>query len=197
MWDARVETGEGGSVHRVRILYDGNPLPYAETLRCWQSDDVFRAFFNRALADAPFPAYLWETPPITSDGSNRPFEFVLVDEPGLAGLVPDPWAFASHFDATSSDKGVAVFENLGGDALLIAPTPQAPDESYPHLAAFVRSAPERQQHAFWQTVGSTLADRLGRHPLWLSTNGLGVAWLHARLDSRPKYYTFEPYLKND
>ncbi len=32
------------------------------------------------------------------------------------------------------------------------------------------------------------------HPLELL--GVGVAWLHARLDSRPKYYTFEPYLKN-
>jgi len=28
---------------------------------------------------------------------------------------------------------------------------------------------------------------------WLSTSGLGVGWLHVRLDSRPKYYTYEPY----
>ncbi len=27
----------------------------------------------------------------------------------------------------------------------------------------------------------------------VSTNGLGVAWLHVRLDTRPKYYTFQPY----
>ncbi len=197
MWDARVETIEGGRVRRVRVLCDGKPLSYAETLWCWQSDDAFRAFFIRTLADAPYQAYLWETPPVSTEGPNRPFEFVLVDEPRLAGSAPDPRAFASHFDATSSGESVAVFANLGGDALLVAPTPQASDKSYSHLAAFARSAPEKQQHAFWRTVGSTLADRLGRHPLWLSTNGLGVAWLHARLDSRPKYYTFEPYLKND
>ena len=32
-----------------------------------------------------------------------------------------------------------------------------------------------------------------QRPLWLSTNGLGVAWLHARIDARPKYYSHRPY----
>jgi len=197
MWDARVDIVDGGCACRVRVLRDGTPLSYAGTLGCWQSDEAFRAFFNRTLADAPYQAYLWETPPITRKNSNQPFEFVIVDSPRLAGSAPDPQAFASHFAAAPPGDGVAVFPNLGGDALLIAPTPRAPDKSYPHLAAFVRSAPDEQQHAFWRSVGSTLADRLGRHPIWLSTNGLGVAWLHARLDSHPKYYTFEPYLKTD
>ena len=31
--------------------------------------------------------------------------------------------------------------------------------------------------------------------VWLSTNGLSTAWLHVRLDSRPKYYHFMPYRK--
>ena len=181
----------------MTVLCDGNPLSYAGTLGCWQSDKAFRAFFNRILADAPYQAYLWETPPVTKENSNRPFEFVLVDSPRLAGSEPDPRAFANQFVATRPGEGVAVFSNLGGDALLVAPTPQAPDKSYPHLAAFVRSAPNDQQHAFWRSVGSILADCIGRHPIWLSTNGLGVAWLHARLDSRPKYYTFAPYLTVD
>jgi hypothetical protein len=30
-------------------------------------------------------------------------------------------------------------------------------------------------------------------PLWVSTSGLAVPWLHLRLDARPKYYGFEPY----
>jgi hypothetical protein len=28
---------------------------------------------------------------------------------------------------------------------------------------------------------------------WLSTSGLGVSWLHMRLDSTPKYYNWQPY----
>jgi hypothetical protein len=42
-------------------------------------------------------------------------------------------------------------------------------------------------------VGDAVARRLSSAPLWLSTSGLGVAWLHVRLDERPKYYTHAPY----
>ncbi len=195
MWDARIDTLGGGRVRQVRILCDGKPVSYAEIIERWQSDGVFRAFFIGILADAPYGAYLWETPPITRLTSTRAFEFVLVDSPDLARPIPDPEAFASHFEATDTGVEVAVFSNLGGDALLVAPTPQAPLSAYPHLAAFARTAPAKQQHTFWRTVGSKVADRLVDRSLWLSTCGLGVAWLHARLDSRPKYYTFEPYIK--
>ena len=196
MWDAQIDTMDGGRVRQVRTLCDGKPVSYAEIIEWWQSDRVFRAFFIGILADTPYGAYLWETPSITRLTSTRAFEFVLVDSPALARLIPEPEAFVSHFEATETGAEVAVFPNLGGDAFLVAPTPQAPLIAYTHLAAFARTAPAEQQHAFWCTVGSTVADRHADRPLWLSTNGLGVAWLHARLDSRPKYYTFEPYLKS-
>lgn len=35
--------------------------------------------------------------------------------------------------------------------------------------------------------------RVGTRPVWLSTAGAGVAWLHVRLDDRPKYYSYRPY----
>jgi hypothetical protein len=193
MWEAEVEPLEGGRARRVRVLRDGAPLSHAGTLRAWRSDGAFRAVFTGTLADAPYRAYLWETPPITARTSGRPFECVLFDSPGLAGAAPDPRTFAAHFAATDPGQEIAVFPNLGGDALLVAPVPRGPDAAYPHLAAFVRSAPEDQRHAFWQVLGTTVAQRLGDRPLWLSTNGLGVAWLHARLDTRPKYYGFAPY----
>jgi hypothetical protein len=61
------------------------------------------------------------------------------------------------------------------------------------LAAFVRHAPQRQRQALWQTVGEAMARRIGHQPVWLSTAGAGVAWLHVRLDNRPKYYSHGPY----
>ena len=33
----------------------------------------------------------------------------------------------------------------------------------------------------------------GAMPTWLSTAGMGVSWLHVRLDSQPKYYGFAAY----
>ena len=90
-------------------------------------------------------------------------------------------------------EGVATFWNLGRDALLVAPAPIADASVYSSLAAFVRGAPEEQQHALWQRVADAAREQLGEDPLWISTSGLGVYWLHVRLDSRPKYYTHGAY----
>ncbi len=35
--------------------------------------------------------------------------------------------------------------------------------------------------------------RLNSKPVWLSTAGAGVSWLHVRLDDKPKYYGHAPY----
>ena len=115
-----------------------------------------------------------------------------MDSPGLAAT-PDPISFATQFAAKKSAESVVVFPNLGNDALLVVPCPIAPAGAYGHLAAFVRKAPELQRHALWRAVGEALTERLGREPIWLSTAGAGVAWLHVRLDARPKYYGYPPY----
>jgi hypothetical protein len=196
-WDARIETMQSGRVRQVKILCDGAQVSYAEVMDRWQCDGDFRDFFVGLLAEAPYDAYLWETPPITRVTSTRTFEFVFVESPDLARLSPDPAAFAQHFEAADIEIGVVSFWNLGGDARLVVPSPRGSLTTYPHLGAFARAAPASQQHAFWSAVGANVADSLSDRPLWLSTNGLGVAWLHVRLDTRPKYYTFQPYRTPD
>jgi hypothetical protein len=191
MWESQIADLDRGRLRLVKILHAGRVASYADVLERWQSDEVFRSFFIRLLAEAPQDAYLWETPPITKATARRGFEFALVDSPDLARLTPNPHSFAPHFEA--ADAEVVEFANLGGDAFLVAPTPRAAPHTYAHLAAFARGAPAEQQHAFWRTVGARVAGRLSDRPLWLSTCGLGVAWLHARLDSWPKYYTYQPY----
>jgi hypothetical protein len=76
---------------------------------------------------------------------------------------------------------------------MVVPCPVAGASAYGHLAAFVRLAPEAQQHALWRSVGEAMARRIGVKPVWLSTAGAGVPWRHVRLGDRPKYYSFEPY----
>jgi hypothetical protein len=82
---------------------------------------------------------------------------------------------------------------LSGDAILIVPCPKADPVCYGHLGAFVRLAPEPQQQAFWERVGIASQRRLNQAPVWLNTAGAGVAWLHVRLDDRPKYYRHAPF----
>jgi hypothetical protein len=188
-WTSRSEPMAEGRILKVAIDLDSSPVPYAEVLRRWQQDADFRSWFVALLADSPFAAFRWETPPITTATANQPFEFVLLDSPGLA-TKPDAAAFAEHF-RTAGD--VVEFANLGKDAVLVVPCPNGPLSAYGHLAAFVREASESQRHSLWELVGAAMQRRLDRKPVWLSTAGAGVSWLHVRLDDRPKYYGYRPY----
>ena len=182
-----------GRVLRFRLLRDGRPLSWSDVVDRWQNDQSFRCYFVSVLADAPFPAYFWETPPVTSATFNREFAFVLVDSPQLAGVPTDQQAFANRFASTHPGASVIEFSNLGGDATLVVPCPRGPQAAYSQISAFTRLAPDDQQHQLWTLVGVTLERKLGTQPVWLSTSGLGVHWIHIRFDSEPKYYTHEPY----
>ncbi|MHC4217594.1 MAG: DUF6940 family protein [Planctomycetota bacterium] len=182
-----------GRTRRVVILRDNRPLPYADVLDFWKGNEAFRVYFIDLLADVPFRAYTWETPPITETTVSRAFEFVQVDYPHLDDVPPDPSAFESYFGSAAASEWIVAFPNLGHDAYLVAPCPRAPDTTYPHLAAFTKAAPEAQQHALWHGVAEAVEQRLHGQPIWLSTAGGGVSWLHVRLDSHPKYYRFDPY----
>ena len=188
-----IEVLDNARTLRVCLLHGGAPLSWADVVELWQNDAAFREFYISILADAPFQAYFWETPPITSTTINRDFEFVLVDSDHLADVEADQHAFASHFLSAESAQTVLEFPNLGGDATLVVPSPQGPATAYSDIRSFAKLAPEAQQHQLWRRVGGAIIRHLGSEPVWVSTSGLGVYWLHIRIDTRPKYYTFDPY----
>jgi hypothetical protein len=169
---------------------DESVLTFQALCASWRSDAAFRRFWVAGLRDAPFDAYAWECPPVTAGSVAREFECVFVSSPMLARTEPDPQAFAEHF---RPGRSVVTFANLGGDAVLVAPCPGAPGSDFSHLASFSATATSAQQDALWQAVGRAMEMRIGAKPVWVSTAGLGVAWLHVRLDDRPKYYRHMPY----
>jgi hypothetical protein len=189
MWTTRSERLANPVGTRFTLDRAGRPATWVEVLEGWRSDALFRTQFTTILAESPYTAFRWETPAVTSRTLTRSFEFVLLDSPGLA-RAPDREAFAEHF---RSDADVVTFANLRGDATLVVPTPQGAPEYYGHLAAFLRSAPDSQHQALWIAVAEAMTRRISEKPVWLSTAGAGVSWLHVRLDDRPKYYGFQPY----
>lgn len=171
----------------------GNPLSFGRVIELWRDEDSFRRFFASMLAQAPFDAFFWETPPLTRETMSRPFEFVLTESGSLARSRPDASSFESQF-AAQPDEMVVSFSNIGGDAILVVPAPIAGARGYTHLARFLRDAPGPQVSALWQHVGAAMSERISDASVWLSTAGMGVPWLHLRLDSRPKYYRYRPYM---
>lgn len=192
MWQTNTESESNGRIIKIAIDESGSRLRFSDvlTLLCDSAD--FRHYFTEQLSSVPFNAFRWETPPVTTTSIDRKFECVLIDSPGLLKM-PDVAAFSNYFKSHTVDDGVAVFPNLGNDAIMVVPCPVATDSAYGHIGAFLRNAPEHQRHSLWQTVGKVMASCLSAKPVWLNTAGAGVAWLHIRLDSRPKYYNYLPY----
>jgi len=193
MYRTEIKRLDEGRVLHFRLLFNDRPLSWSDVMARWRNDRSFRCFFNSLLVDAPYPAYFWETPPVTSATLDREFEFVLVDSPQLNGVRTNQLAFANHFASIEPGKSVIEFSNLGGDATLVVPCPCGLLPAYSQIGVFARQAPEDQQDKLWQLVGAALERRLGTQPVWVSTSGLGIYWLHIRLDSTPKYYTYDPY----
>ncbi|QDT71667.1 hypothetical protein I41_08270 [Lacipirellula limnantheis] len=191
MWTTRSEKLTNARGFRFAMNLDSRPATFSDVIHGLQTDAAFRTLFNGLLADAPFSAFRWEAPAVTTAALSKPFEFVILDSPGLVRR-PEPNAFAEHFNDTGHE--IAVFTNLSKDAILIVPYPIAEDSAYGHLAAFVRFAPESQRQSLWREVGANLGHRVGVNSVWVSTAGAGVSWLHVRLDDRPKYYGFKPYM---
>lgn len=191
MWTLHQEIIESKRIKLFSLFSQNKQLTYSQVIQLWQSDRNFCRFFSSTLAESDFPAYFWETPPITVDTVGQPFEFVLVNYPRLQEVSPNPNPFQRYF--ANADSSVVTFDNLGRDATLVAPCPLAEPSAYTQIANFSRTAPLSQQIALWQAVGKAIANKLDHSPLWISTSGLGVYWLHIRLDSVPKYYSYLPY----
>jgi hypothetical protein len=144
----------------------------------------------------------------------------LVNADDLADFakLADTQAFSNHLDECDADA--CVFSNLDKSSILIAPKnilehdvgdydndDKSEEENevdignydttvYGHLANFLRGAPTEQITEIWRMAALAFSKRLEEKSpktVWFSTSGSGVAWLHFRLDSQPKYYQYQKF----
>jgi hypothetical protein len=193
MYHFEAKTSVSEKVVKYQIKEDEQILTYSEVIQKWKSEADFRVFYTELLANSSFQAFFWEHPPLTLANQNQNYEFILYDAPTFLRVSADEVSFENYFSQATDYEGVVSFMNLGKNALLVVPCPLSDLENYTHLANFVRQAPLSQQHSLWQALAQALENQLNTNPIWLSTAGLGVYWLHIRLDKIPKYYHFKPY----
>jgi hypothetical protein len=165
-------------------------MSHRQFLSQLSENDSFADWYNQLLTDCPFDAFLWENKPVTLQNIDETYECTIVKSSQLSRVSPDSTTFDAYF---SPDSDTVTFPNLGGDAQLVVPCPVADRSVYTHIGRFVRGAPDHQIKDFWTRVGKEMLDHIQQEPRWLSTSGLGVYWLHIRIDSVPKYYQTEAY----
>ena len=171
---------------------------------------------------ATYDAYFFETKGTSYDNaSHKQFEFVLVNSDSLSNFCisngPEPETFGDYLNcspslsssslSTATPRGKETccsFANLGHTATLISPKNLG---NYSHIGLFMRNAPIYETQQLWKKITTEYLDALFKlkekqgnkksssssSSLWLSTSGLGVSWLHFRIDHRPKYYTYVPF----
>jgi hypothetical protein len=170
-------------------------LTFGQALELLRTVSAFREFLSTLIRSSEYVALRWETPPITRSTLMRAFEFVLVADPSL-DVDPEPAVFASYFEREPPSTVVRVVPNLGHNAQLVVPRELVAPRVYAHLLSFLKSAPAGQVHAVWQRVAETALRSVSDAPLWVSTAGGGVSWLHVRIEGLPKYYVYGPYRKH-
>lgn len=178
------------------------PCSWATMLTKLQLEDDVGLKFSQLLAGTGFQDLFWECRPVSSQAAaSQPFDFVVLDAQGSLNVTrPSSDAFSGHLK--EAEGSVVSFPNLGRDANLVVPAHlvDLPSDAYGHLAAFVRRAPTHQQAEFWRKVGQTMQERLievSPEPVWLSTAGNGVPWVHVRTDSWPKYVKHSEFKSYD
>lgn len=191
-FDVRKKIEHDGQIQKASFIQNQQPMSWQQVIDAWRSSYPFREVFLTFLRQAPFVAYRWETPPLITERLTDVFECVLLNSPYLDTKV-DMVSFQRQFQKSGDAAGIIDFMNLGSDARLIVPKPVEPVKACAHLASFIREVPENLCHELLATMARIIPQEITDQPRWISTAGGGVAWLHVRIDHRPKYYGYAPY----
>lgn len=178
---------------RLTIKEGDQILSFAQVIQHWVNSSAFRDFYTSTLLQHGGNGCFWEHPRLNKETVDQAYECVISRTDTFSRLAAN---FNPFKNAVQAGKTISVFPNLTGVAQLIVPAPTgAGDFNGRDLIAFLKTADEARCHKLWIVVGQqvTAAIAEGSSFQFLSTHGLGVLWLHIRLEQRPKYYHHRPY----
>mmetsp|Transcript_37094 Transcript_37094/g.37770 ORF Transcript_37094/g.37770 Transcript_37094/m.37770 type:complete len:265 (+) Transcript_37094:185-979(+) len=202
MFDKEPTSEHGTMKYYLKLSDSGASVYFSEALNILvsESDLSLRSLMTNTFKNIEFDGYFWECPPISYDTlSTVPFQFIIKPTHFLNSVEVDSQSFSEHFN-NQNNNFITIFPSLGNDAILLAPKPLSSNKIsiYTHIAIFCKEAPIIQIDTLWKQIANTLlhTNILKDFPsrkIWMSTSGLGVSWLHVRLDTYPKYYQWNEY----
>ncbi len=176
---------------KFNIFQKGGKLDFKSVFELWAVDSEFVKFYWESLLDISFTAFYWEHPAITNESLSKPYECSIIKSTPLETLSANESAFKDYL---YKQEPIHDFENLGKDARLVVPSKKSNQEIYSHFGKFLRHAEYEQVLALFNRIGSVIMPEIAnKQCVWLNTAGLGVIWLHVRMDTKPKYYKSQDY----
>ncbi|MFK8160999.1 MAG: hypothetical protein AB8H12_00940 [Lewinella sp.] len=178
---------------QLQILKNADQLSFAQVIKGWQEDASFREFYTATLLKHGGNGSFWEHPRLNKSTADQPYECVITQTDAFSKRTAN---FGPFIRAVSLGKRISTFPNLSGEALLVVPN-QSDEIGFNgrDLISFLQTAPNDLVHDLWKIIGQETAAAIETEApfQYLSTHGLGVLWLHVRLEQRPKYYHHRPY----
>jgi len=197
---------------RIQFYKDGRAITWRMSLEVLASNTAdandFRNLHALIFAGGnelnPFEDYFWECNPVSLHTlDSTVYEFVLIHATLMHEKETNPDAFNDKFVNHMGTLDCLQFMTpspppKGTNLLAPSRAPGTDLPVYRSMGSFFRGAPEQQLHNMLHLLGSHMPERMRARgdptlPLWLSTAGYDIAWLHIRLDDKPKYYRFKEY----
>lgn len=180
-------------------LYECKEIPLIKGFTLLQQQNDFKeSFINILRTFKKFKYYFIEFPSCSFFSHNICFQFVIInaDHTSLKTHVADFSDFQEYH--TKKNEYIIQFPSLSKDSLLIVPVPLKGIniENYSSISPFMKFANKKQIYEIWTKVSQALIRSLQtdkNKSFWLSTSGLAVPWLHIRIDTKPKYYHYQPF----
>ena len=131
-------------------------------------------------------SFFWETKCLKT--FNDEFEEEFIESKSLNNLLQNYNSFIEYINS-SKNKYATSFYNPNKTSLLIIPMPRD-NKKFTTLKDFIDNASLNHQKKFWKYVAKTIIKFMKENKeVYISTHGLGVSYLHVRLDLSPKYYS--------
>lgn len=176
---------------RFKLKQEDQFLSFQKVFDLWRESSEFTCFYVSLLEEGEYSGLFWEHPPLTLIDLNQDYECIIYRTHAFDKKSVDEDAFK---DFISSNHLITSFPNLGKNAMLIAPTKQNEAACYKHFGIFLQQAGKEQILALFQEIGKLTLEQINeKEQIWLNTSGMGVFWLHIRLDTIPKYYKTKRY----
>lgn len=186
------------TVTELTFCIHGIPITFSKLFKLMTVENykniVCEKIYN-FIFDLKTNGIFFECIPVSFKTLKSTFRFVVITTNLFKNIQPNSQPFQNYFDGKSLTTS---FLGKSGDVLLVVPQPMnnVSEITYTHLYNFIKySSPEYFKNVFAECI-KLLCETMQENKntkYWLSTSGLGVSWLHFRIDTIPKYYNYEEY----
>ena len=140
-----------------------------------------------------YNSYFLECPKMNADTLNDEFEFIIYD---AKNKFENKSANFDIFCPYSDNHLSFSMKSYSGNTLIIPNYMKGtPCVNYLNISNFLKNSLDEQIVDLFYLISDNLKKEINSgKTVWLSTHGLGIPWLHIRIDYYPTYYSHKKYV---